>query len=42
VFGAVMQPIRTVMEAPEGTIDLRSRTARALITDAAWAAVRRP
>ena len=41
VFGCITQPIRTVLEAPPGTIDLRPQATRALIADAAWAAVRR-
>lgn len=41
VFGCVIQPIRTVLEAPAGTIDLRQPAARALIADAAWNAVAR-
>jgi AcrR family transcriptional regulator len=39
VFGCVLQPIRTVLEAPAGTIELGSAAARAAIADAAWAAV---
>lgn len=39
VFGCVMQPIRTLLEAPPGTISLRSDGAQALIARAAWAAV---
>jgi AcrR family transcriptional regulator len=42
VFGCVIQPIRTAIEAPQGTIDLRPRAARELIADAAWRAVARP
>jgi AcrR family transcriptional regulator len=39
VFGCITQPIRTVLEAPAGTIELRSRDARQLVSDAAWSAV---
>jgi AcrR family transcriptional regulator len=39
VFGCIVQPVRTVLEAPAGTISLRSRQARETVADAAWAAV---
>ena len=39
VFGCITQPIRTVLEAPPGTIELDSSTARDLTADAAWRAV---
>jgi len=39
VFGCIVQPIRTVLEAPPGTIDLHPSSARELVADAAWAAV---
>lgn len=39
VFGCITQPIRTVIEAPPGTLSLRSATARQVVADAAWAAV---
>jgi len=39
VFGCVMQPVRTVLEAPPGTISLASPKARALCADAAWRAI---
>ena len=42
VFGCITQPIRTVIEAPPGTIDLRPQRSRELIADAAWATVRTP
>jgi len=43
IFGAIMQPIRTVNEAPAGTIDITTPAARRLIGDAAWQGVaRRP
>ncbi len=40
VFGCIVQPIRTVLEAPSGTIDLRPASTGELIADGAWAAVR--
>jgi AcrR family transcriptional regulator len=39
VLGCIMQPVRTALEAPPGTIDLRSASARELIADAAWATI---
>ncbi len=39
VFGVVTQPIRTVVEAPAGTIDLGPADVRELIAGAAWRAV---
>jgi AcrR family transcriptional regulator len=39
VFGCIVQPIRTVLEAPPGTIDLRQQAAQALIADAAWSSI---
>jgi AcrR family transcriptional regulator len=39
VFGCIAQPIRTVLEAPAGTISLRPAAAREIIAGAAWAAV---
>jgi AcrR family transcriptional regulator len=39
VFGCIVQPIRTVLEAPPGTIDLGQQAAQALIADAAWRAI---
>lgn len=39
VFGAIVQPIRTVMEAPAGTIDLVPASTREVVADAAWRAV---
>jgi AcrR family transcriptional regulator len=39
VFGCVVQPIRTVLEAPPGTIDLGQQAAQALIADAAWRSI---
>jgi AcrR family transcriptional regulator len=39
VFGTITQPIRTVMEAPRGTIDLDPAAARELVADAAWRTV---
>jgi AcrR family transcriptional regulator len=39
VFGCITQPIRTVLEAPRGTISLRATAARDLIADAAWATI---
>ena len=42
VFGCITQPIRTVLEAPAGTISLRSAAARRLVADAAWAAIAAP
>jgi AcrR family transcriptional regulator len=42
VFGCVTQPIRTVLEAPAGTISLRSAAAREIVADAAWRAVAAP
>jgi len=39
VFGCITQPIRTVLEAPPGTIELTSETARALTAESAWRAV---
>lgn len=39
VFGTFIQPIRTVLEAPRGTISLRSAPARELVAGAAWAAI---
>jgi len=39
VFGCITQPIRTVLEAPPGTIELGSPAARELTADAAWRAV---
>jgi AcrR family transcriptional regulator len=41
VFGCITQPIRTVLEAPRGTIDLRPEPSRELIADGAWAVIRR-
>ena len=38
-FGCIVQPIRTVLEAPAGTIELESTVARQLIASAAWRAV---
>jgi hypothetical protein len=39
VFGCITQPIRTVLEAPRGTISLRSAAAHDLIADATWATI---
>ena len=39
VFGCIMQPVRTVLEAPPGTISLASPEARELCADAAWRAI---
>lgn len=39
VFGCITQPIRTVLEAPPGTIELDSPAARGLTAEAAWRAV---
>ncbi len=39
VFGCILQPVRTALEAPPGTIDVRSASARELIADAAWATI---
>jgi hypothetical protein len=39
VFGCITQPIRTVLEAPEGPIELVSEEARAATAEAAWRAV---
>ncbi len=39
VFGCIIQPVRTVLEAPPGSIDVGSAEAHALIADAAWAAI---
>jgi AcrR family transcriptional regulator len=39
VFGCIGQPVRTVIEAPPGTISLRGAAARNVVADAAWAAV---
>ena len=39
VFGCILQPVRTVLEAPPGTIDVRSASACELIADAAWATI---
>jgi AcrR family transcriptional regulator len=39
VFGCVVQPIRTVLEAPPDTIDLGQQAAQALIADAAWRSI---
>ncbi len=39
LFGVITQPIRTVMEAPAGTIDLAPAGTRTLIADAAWRTV---
>jgi AcrR family transcriptional regulator len=39
VFGAITQPIRTVLEAPAGTISLRTGAAHELVADAAWAGI---
>jgi AcrR family transcriptional regulator len=39
VFGCIVQPIRTVLEAPRGTISLRSDMASELVAEAAWAAI---
>jgi AcrR family transcriptional regulator len=39
IFGCALQPIRTVLEAPAGTIDLAPPAARRAIADAAWAVV---
>jgi AcrR family transcriptional regulator len=39
LIGCVAQPIRTVLEAPAGTIELGSTAARELVADGAWAAV---
>ena len=36
LFGTIMQPIRTVLEAPAGSIDLAPPAAPALVADAAW------
>jgi AcrR family transcriptional regulator len=41
VFGCVIQPIRTILEAPPGTIDLAPAAARALVADGAWRAIAR-
>lgn len=38
-LGCVLQPVRTVIEAPAGTLDIRSARARELIARAAWAAI---
>jgi AcrR family transcriptional regulator len=39
VFGCITQPIRTVLEAPPGTISLRPASARETVAEAAWRAV---
>lgn len=39
VFGCITQPIRTVLEAPTGTIELASQAARAAVAEGAWRAV---
>jgi AcrR family transcriptional regulator len=39
VFGCITQPIRTVLEAPEGTIELASEASRSSVAHAAWSAV---
>jgi AcrR family transcriptional regulator len=39
VFGCITQPIRTVLEAPPGTIELDPPAARELTAGAAWRAV---
>jgi AcrR family transcriptional regulator len=39
VFGCITQPIRTVLEAPEGTIELASEASRTSVAHAAWSAV---
>jgi AcrR family transcriptional regulator len=39
VFGCIIQPIRTVLEAPKGSISLRAAQAQDLVADAAWAAI---
>jgi AcrR family transcriptional regulator len=39
VFGCITQPIRTILEAPRGTISLRAAAAHDLIADAAWATI---
>ncbi len=39
VFGCITQPIRTVLEAPAGTIELASEAARTAVAHAAWSAV---
>jgi AcrR family transcriptional regulator len=39
VFGCIVQPIRTVLEAPQGTVDLGQQAAQALIADAAWRSI---
>jgi AcrR family transcriptional regulator len=41
VFGCITQPIRTVLEAPAGTISLTTPAARDLVAGAAWRAVAR-
>lgn len=39
VFGCAVQPIRTVLEAPPGTITLDTAAARETIAEAAWNAI---
>jgi hypothetical protein len=39
VFGCIAQPVRTCLEAPAGTIEIRSPKARAIAADAAWRAI---
>jgi len=41
VFGCIVQPIRTVLEAPPGTIDLAPAAARTTVAQAAWRVVAR-
>jgi AcrR family transcriptional regulator len=39
VFGCITQPIRTMLEAPAGSISLRGAAAQGVVADAAWAAI---
>ncbi len=36
VLGCILQPVRTVLEAPAGTISVHTPAARAIVAEAAW------
>jgi len=38
-IGCVLQPVRTVLEAPPGTVEVRSAKARKIIAEGAWAVI---
>jgi len=40
VLGCIMQPVRTALEAPAGSVEVSSPEALAIVADGAWASIR--